>query len=64
MDVLVVEWLPAIALAIALSATAGIRAWLPLLLAGLAVRTGWLEVGPSFAFLAGTKTLAVFAAAT
>lgn len=64
MDVLIVAWLPAIALAIALSATAGLRAWLPLLLAGLAVRTGWLEVGPSFAFLAGTKALLVFAAAT
>ena len=47
-----------------MSATAGLRAWLPLLLAGLAVRTGWLEVGPSFAFLAGTKALFVFAAAT
>lgn len=58
------EWLPAIALAIALSATAGLRAWLPLFLAGLAVRVGWLEVGPSFAFLAGTKALVVFAAAT
>jgi hypothetical protein len=64
MEGFVVEWLPAMALAIALSATAGLRAWLPLLLAGLAVRTGWLEVGPSFAFLAGTKALFVFAAAT
>jgi hypothetical protein len=64
MDVLVVEWLPAIALAIAISATAGLRAWLPLLLAGLAVRTGWLEVGPYFAFLASAKALSVFAAAT
>lgn len=64
MDGFVMEWVPAIALAIALSATAGLRAWLPLLLAGLAVRTGWLEVGPSFAFLAGTKALVVFAVAT
>jgi hypothetical protein len=64
MDVQVAEWLLAAALAIALSATAGIRAWLPLLLAGLLVRVGWLELGPSFAFLASTKALAVFALAT
>jgi hypothetical protein len=63
MDVLA-EWLPAIALAVALSATAGLRAWLPLLLAGLAVRLGWLELGPSFAFLAEGKALVVFGVAT
>ncbi|HEY6546918.1 MAG TPA: DUF4126 domain-containing protein [Vicinamibacteria bacterium] len=64
MDVFAFEWVPAIGLAVALSATAGIRAWLPLLLAGLAMRAGWLEVGPSFAFLASTKALVVFAVAT
>jgi len=58
------DWLPALALAIALAATAGIRAWLPLLLAGLLVRGGWLELGSSFAFLASTKALVVFAVAT
>src|SRR5262245_46986420 len=58
------EWLPALALAVALSATAGIRAWLPLLLAGLSVRVGWLELGPSFAFLASTKAPVVFTVAT
>lgn len=64
MDGLIFEWVPAIALALALSATAGIRAWLPLLLAGLTLRAGWLELGPSFAFLASTKALVVFAVAT
>jgi hypothetical protein len=64
MDVQVAEWLLAAALAIALSATAGLRAWLPLLLAGLLVRAGWLELGPTFAFLASTKALIVFGAAT
>ena len=64
MDASFAEWLPAMALAIALAATAGIRAWLPLLLAGLLVRAGWLELGASFAFLASTKALVVFATAT
>ena len=64
MDRAVVEWVPAIALAIALAATAGIRAWLPMLLAGLLMRAGWLELGTSFAFLASTKALAILAVAS
>ena len=64
MDAAFAEWLPAMALAVALAATAGMRAWLPLLLAGVLVRAGWLEVGASFAFLASTKALVVFATAT
>lgn len=64
MDVAFVDWLPAVALAIALAATAGVRAWLPLLLAGLLVRAGWLELGPSFAFLGSTKALVIFGVAT
>ena len=63
MDRAIVEWVPAIALAIALAATAGIRAWLPMLLAGLLMRAGWLELGTSFAFLASTKALAITVAA-
>jgi hypothetical protein len=59
-----VEWLPAMALAIALAACAGIRAWLPLLLAGALMRAGLLELGPSFAFLGSTKALVLFGTAT
>ena len=64
MDRSIVEWVPAIALAIALAATAGIRAWLPLLLAGLLMRGGFLELGASFAFLASTRALVVLAVAS
>ena len=64
MDRAIVEWVPAIALAIALAATAGIRAWLPLLLAGLVMRAGFLELGASIAFLASTRALVVLAVAS
>jgi hypothetical protein len=63
MDVLT-EYLPAIALAIALAACAGLRAWLPLLLAGGLSRAGLLELGPQFQFLGSGKALALFALAT
>jgi hypothetical protein len=49
--------LPALALALALAACAGLRAWLPLLLAGALARVGVLELGPSYAFLAGNRAL-------
>jgi hypothetical protein len=65
MDVsLVVEFLPALALAIALAASAGLRAWLPLLLAGGLARLGVLDLGPSFQFLSSNKALVLFAVAT
>jgi hypothetical protein len=64
MDRAIVEWVPAIALAIALAATAGIRAWLPLFLAGLLTRAGWLELGASFTFLASTRALVILAVAS
>jgi hypothetical protein len=63
MDVLA-EYLPALGLAIALAACAGLRAWLPLLLAGGLARAGLLELGPQFQFLASNRALALFAAAT
>jgi len=56
--------LPTLGLAIALAACAGIRAWLPLLLAGGLSRFGYLELGPSFQFLGSNKALLLFAAAT
>jgi len=58
------EFLPALALAIALAASAGLRAWLPLLLAGVLARTGVLDLGPSFAFLSSNKALVLFGVAT
>jgi Domain of unknown function (DUF4126) len=57
-------FLPSLALAIALAACAGIRAWLPLLLAGALARTGYLELGPSFQFLGSNQALALFGLAT
>ena len=58
------EFLPALALAIALAASAGLRAWLPLLLAGGLARLGVLDVGPSFGFLASNEALVLFGVAT
>ena len=58
------DFLPSLALGIALAACAGLRAWLPLLLASLLARAGWLELGPSFRFLASNKALLLFAVAT
>jgi hypothetical protein len=60
----VVEFLPVLALAIALAASAGLRAWLPLLLAGILARLGVLELGPSFQFLSSNRALVVLAIAT
>jgi hypothetical protein len=59
-----VELVPALALAIALAACAGLRAWLPLLLAGGMARLGYLQLGDSFAFLSSNKALLLFAVAT
>jgi len=58
------EFLPALALAIALAASAGLRAWLPLLLAGGLARLGVLDLGPSFQFLASNRALVLFGVAT
>jgi hypothetical protein len=61
---IVTDFLPALALAIALAASAGLRAWLPLLLAGGLARWGVLDLGPSFQFLASNKALILFGVAT
>jgi hypothetical protein len=58
------EFLPALALAIALAASAGLRAWLPLLLAGGLARLGVLDLGPTFRFLASNEALVLFGVAT
>jgi hypothetical protein len=56
--------LPSLALAIALAACAGLRAWLPLLLTGAAARLEYLDLGAAFQFLKSDKALALFAVAT
>jgi hypothetical protein len=58
------EFLPALAMAIALAAAAGLRAWLPLLAAGALARLGVLELGQAFQFLASDKALVLFGVAT
>lgn len=58
------EALSVAALAVALAACTGIRAWLPLLLAGGLARLHAFELGPDFQFLASDRALALFAAAT
>jgi hypothetical protein len=58
------ELLPTLALAIALAASAGLRAWLPLLLAGALARFGVLDLGPSFDFLSSNKALILFGVAS
>ncbi len=58
------EFLPALALAIALAASAGLRAWLPLLLAGGLARIGVLDLGESFSFLSSNKALVLFGVAS
>jgi uncharacterized protein DUF4126 len=54
----------ALALGIGLAACAGLRAWLPLLMAGLAARMGWIELGHSFQFLSSGRALALFGVAS
>jgi hypothetical protein len=61
---LLVDWLPTLGLAIALAACAGLRAWLPLLLAGALSRLGLLELGESFGFLGSDKALVLFGVAS
>lgn len=58
------DLVPSIALGIALAACAGLRAWLPLLLAGGLARAGHLQLGPSFEFLGSNRALILFAVAT
>lgn len=57
-------YLPTIALAVALAASAGLRAWLPLLATGVLARFDVLQLGESFAFLESTPALVLFGVAT
>jgi hypothetical protein len=56
--------IPSLALGIGLAATAGLRAWLPLLLTGGLARVGYLELGDKFQFLSSNRALILFAVAT
>jgi hypothetical protein len=58
------SWIATGALAIVLAATAGLRAWLPLLVAGILARTGIADLGEGFAWLGSWPALAVFGIAT
>jgi len=67
MDMVGVDWttiVPSLAMGIGLAACAGIRAWLPLLLAGGLARWGVIELGPSFDFISSNRALILFGVAT
>ena len=55
---------PSLAMGIGLAACAGIRAWLPLLMAGGLARWGIIELGPSFQFISSDRALILFGVAT
>ncbi|MFO0683042.1 MAG: DUF4126 domain-containing protein [Sandaracinus sp.] len=57
-------WTGTLALGIGLAAVAGIRAWLPLLAAGVAARLGLVTLGHNFEFVASAPALVLFAVAT
>jgi hypothetical protein len=61
---LAADFVPSVALAIGLAACAGLRAWLPLLLAGGLARAGYLELGDAFQFIGSTRALILFGVAT
>jgi hypothetical protein len=56
--------LPTLALAIVLAASAGVRAWLPLLAVGVLARLDVIQLGNDFLFLASTQALVLFGVAT
>jgi hypothetical protein len=58
------SWVVTVALAVGLAAAAGLRAWLPLLVAGGAARLGVADLGPGFAWLASWPALGLFGVAT
>ncbi|HOX24733.1 MAG TPA: DUF4126 domain-containing protein [Candidatus Krumholzibacteria bacterium] len=58
------ELLAAGLLGLGLAAAAGLRVFLPLLIAGLAARLGHLELAGGFAWLTSTPALVAFAGAT
>jgi len=61
---LALSWIPTIALAISLAASAGLRAFLPLLIAGILARLEVLSLGESYTFVGSTPALVCFGIAT
>lgn len=59
-----ISWVGTLALALALAAAAGLRAWLPLLVAGGLSRLGVADLGASFTWLGSVPALAVLGGAT
>ncbi len=59
----ITPWVVPLAMGFALAATAGLRAFLPLLVVGLLARMGHVELAPAFAWMASTPALVVFASA-
>jgi hypothetical protein len=58
------SWTGTLALGVGLAAVAGIRAWLPLLAAGIMARLGVVHLGESFQFVASWPALGLFGVAT
>jgi hypothetical protein len=58
------SWVGTVALAITLAAVAGLRAWLPLLVAGVLSRMGVADLGASFGWLGSTPALVLLGGAT
>ncbi len=58
------SWIGTLALAIALAAAAGLRAWLPLLVAGVLSKLGVAALGPGFAWLGSWPALGLLGGAT
>lgn len=59
-----IEFIPAIALGIGLSASVGFRIFIPFLVASIAAHFGVLPLNESFAWMASTPTLICFSVAT
>jgi len=60
------DWVPIlaqIAMGVGLAACAGLRAFLPPLVLGVAGRMDWVDLSPTYAWLASTPALIVFAVA-
>lgn len=57
-------WTGTLALGVGLAAVAGIRAWLPLLAAGLMGRLGLVHLNESFAFVSSWPAIGLFGVAT
>jgi len=60
----IAEFTAAVTLGVALAACAGLRAWLPLFMAGAMSRAGWFELGSSFEFVGSDQALVLFGLAT